>query len=347
MHNDHDKLIRLRELANTVRNYQLERGLSDAKICTDIAHLGSTKTYKRILDETDDLDQLDLDKQLKNYEAAVETVVARRSKDKLAEPEYDDFENVISVRGALQRALEEDGLQRFVCVEGDTATGKDAALNTVVKKWPKITVAVNANPFWTNSFQVPTETLFQKLNIRRRDEEGPLPMPRYPSDRAAMIFEELKKRKLILAINEGHHCGVQMLDLIKTIINDTPSIVVLFCYPALLRKLISNSWDQANQLFGNRLCERVYLPTPPADEIGILLERRGVKFADAAARNDAIGELAKEAPGLGNWTYVKLVCRELAIASRTKPLDTPTFTKLRAIVRNRRIPRSMQQGGAR
>ena len=338
-----EKVIRLRELANVCCTYQLERGLSDAKFCTEIAHLGSTKTYKRILNEKDPLEELDLDKQIRNYEAAVETIATRRSKDKLAEPEYEDFENVLSVRAALGRAMEEDGLQRFVCVEGETATGKDASINVILKKWPAITVVVNANPFWADSFGVPTQTIFSALNIvRKRSKEeggGPLPMPRYPADRAAAIFEALRERKLILVINEGHHCGVRMIDFIKTIINETPSVVALFCHPALLRRLEMDNYAQSSQLFGNRLCERVYLPTPPADEIAMMMEKRGVKFADAGVANDAAKELSLEAPNLGNWTYIKLVTRELVIASRAKPLDLPAFNLRRAVVRNRRIPR--------
>lgn len=345
MHTDQEKLRRLRELANTARTYQLERGLSDAKFCSEIAHLGSTKTYKRILDEADALDELDLDKQLRNYEAAVETIQSRRSKDKLAEPEYEDFENVLNVRAALGRALEEEGFQRFVCVEGDTATGKDASLNVILKKWPAITVAVNANPFWAESFMEPTRAIFSALNIvRKKSKEeggGPLPMPRYPSERANAIFEALRERKLILVINEGHHCGVRMIDFIKTVINETPSVVAMFCHPALLRRLEMDNYAQSSQLFGNRLCERVYLNTPPADEIALMMERRGVKFADASVANDAARELSIEAPTLGNWTYVKLITRELVIASRSKPLDLAAFNKHRAIVRNRRVHRGV------
>lgn len=346
MHNEQENVLKLREAANLIHTYQLERGWSDAQLCRELAHVGSTKTYKRILDDADDLDQLDITKQLRNYEAARETVQARRSKDKIAEPEYDDFDNVTTVRAALGRAMEEDGFQRFVCVEGDTATGKDASLNVVLRKWPAITIAVNANPFWAESFSAPTQAIFNALNIvRRKSREeggGPLPMPRYPHDRAQAIFEALRERKLILAINEGHHCGVRMIDFIKTIINETPSVVAMFCHPALIRRLEMDNYAQSSQLFGNRLCERVYLPTPAANEIGIMMERRGVKFEDAGARNEAAKALAAEAPTLGNWTYVKLVTRELAAASRKAPLDLAAFNRHRTTIRNRRVPCGMQ-----
>lgn len=343
---DIDVIGRLRELATEAKNYQLERGLSDARICSDFPGLGSTKTYKRILNDKDDLDQLDLDKQLRNYEATIETIRARRLKDKLAEPEYEDFQNVINVRAALVRAMDEDSHHRLVCVEGESATGKDAALNFALKKWPAVAVAINANPFWSESLAVPTRTIFEKLNIVRKysreEGGGPIPMPRYPEERAQVIFEELKSRRLMLLFNEAHHFGVRMLDFVKTLINETPSVVGLFFVPALLRKLESQNFAQTNQLFANRLCERVYLPSPPADDIGEMLQRRGVRFESTPTKSDAEVELAREAPALGNWTYVKLVTRELAAASKKAPLTIEQFNALRAVVRNRRIPRQLQ-----
>lgn len=346
MHTNNETLNRLRELAREAQNYQIERGYSDAKFCAEFPGLGSTKTYKRILNEKDELDQLDLDKQLRNYDAVIETIRARRSKDKLAEPEYHDFRNVMGVRAALLRAMEEESLQRLVCVEGESATGKDACLNFAIGKWPNQAVAMNANPFWSESLAVPTEAIFKQLNIVRRysKEEGggPIPMPRYPQERASIIIEELRSRKLMLLFNEAHHFGVRMLDFVKTLINETPTVVGLFFVPSLLRKLETQNFAQTNQLFANRLCERVYLPTPPADDISEMLGRRGVKFATTSVQNATVSQLAKEAGMYGNWTYIKLVTRELAAASKSGPLETEAVNALRSTVLNRRIPRNLQ-----
>lgn len=339
-----DTIIRLRELAREAQNYQLERGLSDAKFCADVAGLGSTKTYKRILDDKDDLAELNVEAQLKNYEGALEYIRSRRSKDKLAEPEYDDFTNILTARSAITRAMEEDSIARFVVIEGETGTGKDAVKNALLKRWSKVTVHIEANELWRESLSVATKSIFCALDIRRRDEAGPLPMPKYPADRLDVIYEELNKRKLILLFNEGHHFGPRMLNVLKDMINCTKAVPVMLCIPGLLQRLVKDSYQEAIQLFGNRLCERVYLPTPPADEIALLMERRGVKFTDAEARNDAAKELSAEAPALGNWRFVGLVARELALASRKGPVNAQQFQQLRSVVRNRRIPRQLQGG---
>lgn len=342
MHNDTDKLTRLRELAREAQNYQLERGLSDAKFCAEVAGLGSTKTYKRILDDADGLEELNLDTQLRNYESALEYIRALRAKDRLAEPEYDDFANILTARAAVTRAMAEESIARFVVIEGETATGKDAVKNALLKRWPKAVVSIDANELWRESLSTPTKAIFQALDIRRRDEAGPLPMPKYPAERLETIYEVLGDRRLIVIFNEGHHFGPRMLNVLKDMINRTKVVPVMLCIPGLLQRLVKDSHAEAIQLFHNRLCERVYLPTPPATEIGMLLERRGVKFADAEARNEATTRLAEEAPMLGNWRYVSLVARELALESRKSPVTLAKFLAAKTAVTNRRIPRQFQ-----
>lgn len=342
MHPDTDKLIRLRELARDAQNYQIERGLSDAKFCAEVAGLGSTKTYKRILDEGDPLEELNLDTQLRNYEGAVEFIRSLRTKDRLAEPEYEDFQNILSARAAVQRAMVEDTIARFVVIEGETGTGKDAVKNALMKRWPKAVVAIEADELWRESLAVATKGIFNALEIRRKDEAGPSPMPKYPAERLEVICEALGERKLILYFNEAHHFGPRMLNIAKTMINRTKVVIVMACIPGLLQRLMKDSYQEAIQLFGNRLCERVYLPTPPPTEIGMLLEKRGVKFADAEARNEAITTLAAESPALGNWRFVGLVARELVAATRKAPVTTAKFLEAKNTVKNRRIARQLQ-----
>ncbi len=333
-----DQITHLRQLAREARAYQRGRGWSDTQVCREIADLGSTKTFKRILDEEDDLSELNVPRQLKNYEAALEVIAARKSKDKLAEPIYDEFTNITESMAAVCRAMDAEGIDRFVCIEGESATGKDAVIEALVQRWPKTTVAIEANTFWEFSNNVPTRDIYNALDIRRRQEGGGAePMPRNPDARGDVILEELNKAKRILMINEGHHCGPRTIDFLKLVLNKTPTVVVLLCIPALLRKLEFKAYDTAHQLFANRLCQRLQLPTPPSGEIAAMMRERGVKWCDAATGNAAATNLAAEAPGLGNWRFVVNVVRELALASRKGPLDTARFNAGRDVVKNRRV----------
>lgn len=341
-------LNQLRALARDVRNYQLERDWSDTKLCKEIAHVGSTKTYKRILDDEDDLAELNLESQLRNYSAAVEFITALRTKDRPAEPEYEDFSNILNVRAAVGRALLEDEecVARLVIVEGNTATGKDAVRRNLLKVWPKITVAVEATELWRDSLAVPARTIYNALTIVKQADrdtrEVPKP-PRYPAEILAEVIGALKERRIVLIINEAHHLGPRGLNMVKTLINQTPTVIVLECIPALLTRLLSGSYEEAVQLTGNRLCERVYLSPPAADEILLMMERRGVKFADAETKNSAAKTLASESPNFGNWRYVTQVTRKLVDASRRTPVTLKALSQAASDVRNLRTRIVKQQ----
>jgi hypothetical protein len=335
-----DKILQLRALAREAKNYQLERGWSDAQTCKEIGQLGSTKTFNRILDEEDPLDELHIDKQLRNYESALELVKALRDQDRIAEPEYEDFTNILDSRSAVQRAVVESTIARFVVVEGENGTGKDAVKNALAEKWKNTVVCVEADEFWRESLAVPIRAILGELSVRRaRDEQTgeSFRIPRYPADMITLLLEELNKKKITLVINEAHHMGPRGLNIFKSIINKTPTVVVFLCIPRLLTQLVSGAYEEAIQLFGNRLCQRVYLPTPPQDEILLLLSRRGVKFADKLASAHASTKLEAEAPHFGNWRFVNMVCRELVALSRRAPITQIALDEAVNKVKSRRV----------
>ena len=343
-----DPIQRLRALAREAKNYQIERGWTDTQLCREIGHLGSTKTFTRILDDADTLDELNIDKQLNSYEAALEHITARREKDKLAEPEYDDFGNVVNSRAAVLRAITEDSIARFVVIEGENGCGKDAVKNALLKKHQKTAIAVEANEFWRESLGVPIRAIIDKLSlVRMADEESgqPFQLPRYPAEQQEELFKELRKRKRILIINEGHHMGPRGLNLIKSIINQTPTVVIFLCIPALLRRLMTGAYDEAVQLFGNRLCERVYLPSPPKDEILLMFERRGVKWSDRETESLAAKVVEHEAPSFGNWRIVGQITRELVTLTKKNTRVTQAqFETAFTLVKSRRVQRQKERG---
>ena len=337
MHTNDTNITKLRALAQEVRNYQLERGWSDTKLCKEIASVGSSKTYKRILDAADELDELNVENQLKNYQSAVEIITSFRQKDHPAEPEYTDFANVQSAEIAVRRAMQEDEecVARLVIVEGHTSTGKDAVRRHLLNKFPNNTVTVEANDLWKNSPTPSHTALYEALNIVRQGDKNQKP-PRHPSGLLTEIIAALKERKLILIINEAHHLGIPGLNMVKTILNATPTIVVLECIPVLLTRLLGSNYEEAIQLTGNRLCERVLLPCPPSDEILLMLDRRAVKFENVEIRNAAAKQLEADAPTYGNWRYVIQVTRKLYEAGKKSPVTQAVVSKAMAEVKSMR-----------
>ncbi len=337
MHTNDTNITKLRQLAGEVRNYQFERGWSDSKLCKEIASVGSSKTYKRILDAEDELDELNIENQLRNYQSAVEIIASFRQKDRPAEPEYADFANVQRAEIAVRRAMQEDEecVARLVIIEGHTSTGKDAVRRHLLNKFPNNTVTVEANDLWKSSPTPGHTALYEALNIVRQGDKNQKP-PRHPSGLLAEIIAELKERKLILIINEAHHLGIPGLNMVKTLLNTTPTIVVLECIPILLTRLLGSNYEEAIQLTGNRLCERVLLPCPPAEEILLMLDRRGVKFENVETRNATAKQLETDAPTYGNWRFVIQVTRKLYEASKRAPVAQAVVSKAMAEVKSMR-----------
>lgn len=334
--------IKLRHLALEVQTYQAERGLSDAQLYKRVSSIGSTKTYKRILDAGDDLDGLSIENQLRNFETAVETIGILRQRDNAPEVEYQDFDNITSSLAAITRALGEESIARFVVVEGENGTGKDAVKKAILSKWAKITVEVEADETWKESLATPLKDLIVAMDIRRRAdaETGEaFKVPAYPDARRDLLISQIGDAQTILLINEAHHIGPRGINLIKKLINRCPRLVVVFeCIPSLLNRLIKGSYEECVQLFGNRLCERVQLKAPMQSEVKLLLERRGLKFEDIETANDISAAIADKAPQSGHWRYVNKLCRELRAKADGKPVTLETYARAKTLVESRLIP---------
>lgn len=337
-----NNINKLRQLAQQVLDYQIERGLSDSQLSKRVSSIGSTKTYKRILDPDDDLDGLSVDNQLRNFETAVETVNLLRQRDSAPEVEYADFDNITASLAAVTRALSEESIARFVVVQGENGTGKDAVKNAILRKFTKVTVPVEANELWKESAAIPLLDILRALDVRKRAdaETGePFKIPPYPQARLELIISQISDSQTILLINEAHHIGPRGINLVKTLLNNCPRLVVVFlCIPSLLNRLIKGSYEECVQLFGNRLCERVQLKQPPQSEVLQLLDRRGVKFDDRATANDVSARIAELSSQFGNWRYVNRICRELRSKADGRAVTLELFSRAKTLVESRLVP---------
>jgi DNA transposition AAA+ family ATPase len=338
-----EQIEQLRALARDVRNYQESRDWSDAKVCKTIPSIGSTKTYKRILDPKDDLDELSIENQLAAYESAVENIKIRRDKDLPAEIEYDDFSNIVESRAAVARAMIEESVARLVIIEGPTATGKDAVRKNLEKQWGKTAISVEANEFWTDTQRtrargVPILDILTAMGFRRSGAASgdELAIPFAPSERLALLLSEGAKRKRLLLVNEAHHMGPSAINLTKTIINRTDWVVVWLCIPKLLNDVLKANFEEAIQMTGNRLNTRVRLQTPPSEEVSMLFERRGIRFANKDTEARVSRAVSDESKMFGNWRFVIQFTR-LARERCSDPLTMEDASKLLISARSRRL----------
>lgn len=328
-----EQQIELRQLAQQARDYQTERGWSDAQMLREIPQLGSTKTYKRILDN--DFAELSVPNQLTSYRHALNLIEVRRKSDRSAEPEYQDFTNVLTSLAAVARALTEDSVARFVAIVGENGTGKDTVKNALLQRWGNITLAVEANEFWSDSLRAPVNAMMAEYNRARKADLKPAI---YPIQTFELLTENIGDQRLVLLVNEAHHLGRRGLNVLKTLINRCPKLVIVAAFiPKLLRELTTNNYEECIQLFGNRLCERVTLPSPPADEILTMMEKRGVTIENPKTLKTVLDELSTESRQFGNWRYVIQFTREARALCAGAPLTVDMFDRARTAARNRRL----------
>jgi hypothetical protein len=336
-----DQLTELRALAQQVRAYQIDRGWSDADLLRKVSHIGSAKPYRRILNERDDLaDGMDIDAMLQRFREAIILIDSLRSTDGAVELEYPTFRNITNSKRAIHRALQETGIRRLVVIQGESGTGKDAVMRHCVSNWSNVAFALHATESWRHSVDAPYRALLATVGVNRENKGEEFQVSQRPFINEQEIIRRLNARRYVLFFNETHHMGPRGINMLKDIITLTETVVVILTVPTLIRRIEREYYEEARQLFGNRLKERVTLETPAADEIHHLLKDRGAKFADVKSLNLALAQLVEMAPEYGNWSFVVEVARELVKSSAVAPLAEKEVARCLTIIRNRKIGRS-------
>jgi len=322
----------LKDLARQIRDWQSARQISDTELCRQYGGLGSTKTYKRILEA--DFDELNLERQLHNYRQVWALIEAATAKEQIEEKDYPDLDHVEAVRLAVTDAQGEAGNNRLVIAEGASGTGKTTIRRCLERRWPNITVVVEADETMRESVHNTLGAILRAVGTRERRSDGDngkpfdVALPNSSEERKLKLIEVLNAKKRILIIDEAHHLGVRTLNLVKTLLNTTPTIVVFLAIPTLLRRLETTAYEEARQLTRNRLCERIHIDSPAAGQVALFLDRRQVEFTDKKTAHDCAGRLAEVSIQYGHWNFVNLVARRARRAcAKEGPLDKEQFVE--------------------
>jgi hypothetical protein len=303
----------LREIARLVRDWQQAKSISDAALCKKYTGLGSTKTYKRILDG--DLKELDLEKQLTNYRT-VWALIESLGDDEGAEEElYSDMTPAIALSRIVLETLRERGIARFILFLGDTGTGKTCALRLMQQKYGQRIGAIEASVAWNDS---PMALLGAVLGEVFGEKNPPYNLV----ERFNKVVARLKESRICLAIDEGHHMGPRCLNLLKTLINQTPGEIAVFAKETLWKKLELEAYEEVKQLTKNRLAERVLLGCKPRD-IEKLLSRRVNGLNGEIPR--AVKMLADRTK-LGNLGFAREVIKRVNEMAEGDPVTIELFT---------------------
>lgn len=260
----------LREIAQRVRDWQQGKGLSNAALCRKFGGLGSTKTYKRILEpgeENEGLKELDLDKQLANYKTVWALIESIGDDEAAREELYPDLTPAVHFNRVLLETMREAaGIARFILILGDTGSGKSSALHLMRVKWGQRILSIEASVAWNDS----PMALLGAILAAYGDEAPPYNLV----ERFNAVVKRLKPTRTCIFIDEGHHLGPRCLNLIKTLINQTPGEFVVSAKETLWKKLELAAFEEVKQLTKNRLAERIYLKAAKPSDIQKMIERR-------------------------------------------------------------------------
>jgi type II secretory pathway predicted ATPase ExeA len=279
--------------------------------------LGSDKTFNKLLNG--DTNELNVPKHLINYRAVL-CLLDETPLDEADEEVFEELSGPKKARKALLKAMTSQTPARLVIIEGASGMGKTSILKVVRRLYGARVFTVEATAAWNDSPNAMLLAIADALN------DTGIETSRGQFARLKRVVYKLNEQRRCLAIEEAHHLGPKCLNVLKTLINQTKSEVVLLAIPTLLRRLEHAAYEEALQLTRNRLCERVRLTTLNLNDIKILLTRRLPAPGLNGSLDRAAELLAQHAPRHGNLALVREVIRRVNAAIRddkTTKLDLP------------------------
>lgn len=310
--------MRLAETAQWIQKWQQERRFSTSRMIRDYPALGSDKTYANMARGR--TAEYDVERQLANYES-VRALLEALDDSARQEPMYDDLSTVLHVRRAVLGVMNSTGLNRVVIVEGESGVGKSKAIEIVAGRYGRRIRTVEASDLWDDN---PNPFLGEILRAF-----GVSTLPASRLTRMDEVLACLRASRTMLVVDEAHHLGKHSLNVLKTLVNQTPGEFVLLAIPTLWTRLETAAYMEARQLTTNRLAERLKLRLTQADAARYL-ERRGLPEEACAEAARVVVSMARHA---GNMAFVRDVASELC---RTQEELTPTRASAAALLVARR-----------
>ena len=146
---------------------------------------------------------------------------------------------VTEARDALNMAFAEER-NRIVIVLADTGGGKTTIAKSIERDFSSRSAMVEATETWRKSYLAGIQDISRACGI----EEPRNNMRIAQND----LIDHLKIKPRIIIIDEGNYFGAACLNLVKSIVNQTASIVVILAMPVLWKTITKNSNQEARQL---------------------------------------------------------------------------------------------------
>jgi DNA transposition AAA+ family ATPase len=275
--------------------------------------LGSQKTYSKIL--SGELEDVNTAAKLPDYRGVLRAILADQ-KGRAAEVLYDDLPGAQAAILAALRLMHHHGKDRLLLIQGGSGSGKTSVLDLLAKGAAAgALVRVEANDTWKSE-----RVAMRDILLGLGDSLEKVEAMRSGGEMLARILEILERKgRILLAIDEAHHCTGRVLNLLKTLLNKSEVLLVMAGMNTLLQKLRANASEEAKQLIHNRLFQSVNLGGPDGASATAFLRRRmGVTTSWKAGTLTTLTETARHC---GHWSFLRRVVDHLRMNGANQPDD--------------------------
>lgn len=296
--------IELSDVVTRIRAWQEGRSprISDEQMLRDFPGLGSTKTYRRLRDR--DFDGLILDRHLVNYKG-VWLQISERTGCNGREEIYPDLTPTFEACCGAALLIPQYGRERLMLLEGETGSGKTMALLAVALRYPGQCAMIEAKSSWTSMNAMVCDMLVGLGIFSDPNDDPDSRMPISFGSKLGALIAHLKAKRMVLLIDEGHHMCAEGLNVIKSVLNATDSVIIVACIPTLWSKLAAKAWAEAAQLVYNRLFRRIRLTPPEQEDAEMFLTRRVPALKESDEWRAALASICKAARAYGSYSFLR------------------------------------------
>lgn len=245
-----------------------------------------------------------------------------------------EFSGVKAVRKAVADITSETSSRRLILVTGASGSGKSCCVLAMQQLWGARIVPVEVMNVWQDKPNRLLQAICEAVGMKA---EG---LPAGAADKMPLLIAHLSATRTCIVLEEGHHMGPQMLNTLKTLINQTPGEFVVIAIPTLLKRLAMAAYEEARQVFSShRLAEKIELGITAGDAALLLISRLGdsphIKPASVWLTE------ATRAPQHGNYGFIRDVATEV-LAQRERvttdggPVTAEEIQSAAAAVQKRR-----------
>jgi type II secretory pathway predicted ATPase ExeA len=205
------------------------------------------------------------------------------------------------------RACATDPRNRLVAYLAATGGGKSKLARRLRTRLGDTVVALEATETWGDSYYAAALGVASALKLQDAGSNM--------RSAEAAVIAALEASPRLLALDEAHHCGRAALNLLKLILNRTPSRVLMLALPELWGRMQRKNWEEAQQLRNRTYAKFVMHGVGDADcRLFLAAKLPGFAALDpaGAAARDIAAACRAAANRFGLFNTLQCLCSETA-----------------------------------